>query len=55
MEFGTLYEKLLELGLFIEEELLLLTTVNGASVETLNSAIYAKHGYQDLEQLMEEL
>lgn len=39
-----LYEQLIELGLFTEQELQLVTRINGYSVETLNNAIYARYG-----------
>src|SRR5690554_4507586 len=38
--------------LFTEEELQLLTNINGYSVETLNDALFARYGYRDLEQMM---
>ena len=38
---------------FTEEELVLLGEINGFNMDTLNSAIYARYGYQDLEQLLE--
>lgn len=38
-----------------EEELQLVTDVSGYSVRTLEDVIYAKTGYNDLEQLMEEM
>ena len=40
--------------LFTEEELRLLTNINGYNIETLNDALYARYGYRDLEQMMEE-
>ncbi len=48
-----LYETLLEQELFTDEELQLLTNINGLSVETLNDAIYSRYGYRDYEQMKE--
>ena len=53
-EVDALWVELVEMGLFTEEELKLLTCINGYSVETLNSAIYARYGYRDLEQIKDE-
>ena len=41
--------------LFTEEELRLLTNINGYNIETLNDALFARYGYRDLEQMMEEV
>jgi len=41
-------------GLFNTNELDLVTNINGYSVETLNDMIYARYGYRDLEQLIDE-
>ena len=54
-EVDALWVELVELELFTEEELRLLTNINGYSVETLNSAIFARYGYRDYEQIKEEL
>ena len=50
-----LWDLLVNLELFTEEELRLLTNINGFSIETLNSAIYARYGCRDMEQLLGEL
>ena len=47
------YNYLEEKQLFTEEELDLVTCVNGYTRNTLNDMIYARYGYQDLEQLLE--
>ena len=53
-DVNELWDELLECDLFTEEELRLLTNINGYSLETLNDAIFARYGYRDLEQMMEE-
>jgi len=49
-----LWDILVELELFTDDELRLLTNINGLSVETLNDAIFARYGYRDLKQMMED-
>ena len=39
-----LIEKLIDLGLFTEKELKLLTDINGLSLKTLNNAMFARYG-----------
>ena len=53
-DVNVLWDQLLELELFTDEELRLLTNINGYNIETLNDALYARYGYRDLEQMMEE-
>ena len=53
-DVNELWDQLLEYELFTYEELQLLTNINGYSVETLNDAIFARYGYRDLNQMMEE-
>lgn len=49
-----LWAELVELDLFTNDELQLLTNINGLSVETLNDAIFARYGYRDYDQMMGE-
>lgn len=37
-----------------EEELQLVTDINGYSIETLNDVIYARTGYHNIDQVIEE-
>jgi hypothetical protein len=53
-DVDTLYEELLDRELFTEGELQLLTNINGYSVNTLNDALYARHGYRSLAQMLGE-
>lgn len=50
-----IYDFLIENDLFKDGELSLLCCINGYSVETLNSAIYARYGYRDFDSLKEDL
>lgn len=54
MNLEDLYNELLNRGLFTEEELQLITCMNGYNIETLNAAIFARYGYRNLEQMTEE-
>lgn len=42
---------IIELGIATEEELQLVTSINGYSEESLNDIIYVRTGYRDIEQL----
>ena len=48
-----LYEKIIEKGIATEQELELITYINGYNIETLNDVIYARTGYHDWEQYEE--
>lgn len=54
MTADDLYDKLVEEGLFTEEELALVTNINGFMVETLNECIFARYGYRSYEQMKGE-
>ena len=49
-----LWEDLLDRGIATEEEMKLVTCINGFTVQTLNDILYARTGYEDIEQLDEE-
>lgn len=49
-----LWDYLVDQGVATEEELQLVTCINGFSVETLNDVIYARTGYRNYYQLAEE-
>lgn len=53
LKVNELWDELLKMELFTEEELKLITNMNGLSIETLNDAIYARYGYRDYEQMKE--
>ena len=54
-DFGIIYQCLIDGDFFTEAELLLVTNINGASIKTLNDCIYARYGYNNYEQLTEDL
>lgn len=48
-----LWIEIVELGIATEEELQLITCINGYNAKTLNDVIYARTGYHNIEQLQE--
>ena len=50
-----IYQLLIDLDMFTEAELKLLTYINGFNMETLEDALYARYGYRSADQLLEEL
>lgn len=53
-ELNEVWDLILEYGIATEEELQLITDINGYSKETLNDVIYARAGYHDIEQYLDE-
>lgn len=51
--FNELYKTLIEENFFTEEELNLITNINGGTIEVLNDCIYVRYGYRSYEQLKE--
>lgn len=52
-EIDKIWDYLVESEIATEEELDLITCINGYSVETLNDVIYARTGYRSLDQLID--
>ena len=50
---NTLYEKIVEYGIATEEEINLVTCINGWNEEAMNDIIYTRTGYRDIEQYEE--
>ena len=48
-----IYDNIIELGIATEEELQLITCINGYNEDTLNDVIYVRTGYHSLEQYLE--
>lgn len=49
------WETLVDMGIATDEELQLVTSINGYNIDTLNDVIYVRTGYHDIEQLETEL
>lgn len=45
------WELLVDMGIATDEELQLVTSINGYNIDTLNDIIYVRTGYHDIEQL----
>ena len=48
------WDRLVDMGLFTDRELELITNINGYNIDTINDAIYARYGYRSLDQMLEE-
>ena len=54
-ELNTMYDTMLELELCTFEEIELVTYINGYNEQALNDIVYARTGYNSLEQYTEML
>ena len=52
-EVNEVWDLLIEYGIATQEELELITYINGYSIDTLNDVIYARTGYRDIEQIQD--
>ena len=50
-----IFEMLIDLEMFTEAELKLLTYINGFNIETLEDALYCRYGIRSVDQFLEEL
>lgn len=44
------WNSIIEYGIATDEELQLVTSINGYNIESLNDVIYCRTGYRDIEQ-----
>ena len=54
MNTDTIWDAIIECGIATEEELELVTAINGYNSDTLNDVIYVRTGYRNIEQLLED-
>ncbi len=47
------FDLIIELGIATDEELELITGINGYNIDTLNDVIFYRTGYRDIEQYIE--
>ena len=52
-DFNNMYDSLLEYFIATEDEIRLVCSINGSSVDSLNSILYVKTGYRTWEQYEE--
>ena len=48
-----IWDYIVETGIATEDELRLITSINGTNEDSLNSVLYSRTGYRSLEQLTE--
>ena len=48
-----IWDYIVETGFATEDELRLITSINGTNEDSLNSVLYSRTGYRSLEQLTE--
>lgn len=53
IELTAIWNSIIEYGIATDDELQLVTSINGYSVESLNDVIYCRTGYHDIEQFEE--
>lgn len=49
------WDLLIEYGVANKEELELVTCINGYNMDTMNNVIYARTGYRNIDQLIQEV
>ena len=54
IDIESTWEYLVDAGIATEQELILVTYINGYNMESLNDIIYVRTGYRNAEQLQEE-
>lgn len=54
MDINNIYDYIVELGIATEEEVNLVTCINGYNEEVLNNIIYVRTGYRTIEQLIDD-
>lgn len=53
MEYGELWDKLVEYDIATVQELDLVTSINGSNIDTLNDVLYVRTGYRSWEQMVD--
>ena len=54
MDISTIWDTIIEYGIATEEELELVTAINGYHDDALNDVIFVRTGYRNIEQLLED-
>tara|TARA_R110000824_G_scaffold62668_3_gene165736 strand:- start:1271 stop:1453 length:183 start_codon:yes stop_codon:yes gene_type:complete len=49
-----IYDYLIDYGIATEDEISLVCSINGTNEDSLNSILYSRTGYRDIEQIKEE-
>lgn len=53
-DFNKAYNFLVDNNYFTDDELRLVTNINGSNLDVLNDCIFARYGYRDIDQLIDE-
>lgn len=53
MEINEVWNNIIDFEIATENELQLITSINGYNIESLNDVIYCRTGYHDMEQFLE--
>ena len=53
MDTTETYEYLVDNGIATDDEIILVTNINGYNLESLNAILFARTGWHDLEQVLE--
>ena len=54
-EVNEVWDLLIEYGVATQKELELVTCINGYNMDAMNDVIYARTGYQNIDQLQDEI
>ena len=54
-DIASYWDRIVELDIATDDELSLVTDINGYTIETLNDVIFARTGYRDLEGVLGEI
>ena len=54
MELETVIDRIIEFRIATEEEIDLVTRINGYNIDTINDIIYIRTGYRNIDQVLEE-
>jgi hypothetical protein len=53
MNTNEIYDYLIDYGIATEKEISLVCSINGTNEDSLNSILYSRTGYRDIEQIKE--
>ena len=53
MNTNEIYDYLIDYGIATENEISLVCSINGTNEESLNSILYSRTGYRDIQQIKE--